>query len=121
MEIPEILPFVAGIVSFLVAGGLVFWIMKQLPGTKEMMDILNAVKERAARDGRNPQTGATIKISAAKLPVAQPGAEHLVIHVGRQDQDFVEEAHCLLHGRRHSTSSRAFSRSTSASEVHPLV
>jgi len=37
MEIPEILPFVAGIVSFLVAGGLVFWIMKQPPGTKEMM------------------------------------------------------------------------------------
>ena len=48
MEIPEILPFVAGIISFLVAGGLVFWIMKQPPGTKEMMDISNAVKEGAA-------------------------------------------------------------------------
>ena len=48
MEIPEILPFVAGIASFLVAGGLVFWIMKQPPGTKEMMDISNAVKEGAA-------------------------------------------------------------------------
>jgi K(+)-stimulated pyrophosphate-energized sodium pump len=48
MEIPEILPFVAGIVSFLVAGGMVFWIMKQPPGTKEMMEISDAVKEGAA-------------------------------------------------------------------------
>ena len=48
MEIPEILPFVAGIASFLVAGGLVTWIMKQPPGTKEMMDISNAVKEGAS-------------------------------------------------------------------------
>ena len=48
MEIPEFLPFVAGIVSFLVAGGLVFWIMKQPPGTKEMTDISDAVKEGAA-------------------------------------------------------------------------
>jgi len=48
MEISEILPFVAGIVSFLVAGGLVAWIVKQPSGTKEMMDISNAVKEGAA-------------------------------------------------------------------------
>jgi len=48
MEIPEILPFVAGIVSFLVAGGLVFWIMKQPPGTKEMIEISDAVKEGAS-------------------------------------------------------------------------
>ena len=48
MEIPEILPFVAGIASFLVAGGLVTWIVKQPPGTKEMMDISNAVKEGAS-------------------------------------------------------------------------
>jgi len=48
MEIPEILPFVAGIASFLVAGGLVAWITKQPSGTKEMMDISNAVKEGAA-------------------------------------------------------------------------
>jgi Inorganic pyrophosphatase len=48
MEIPEILPFIAAIASFLVAGGLVFWIMKQPAGTKEMMDISNAVKEGAA-------------------------------------------------------------------------
>lgn len=31
------------------------------------------VKERAARDGRNPQTGATIKIAAATLPAFKPG------------------------------------------------
>jgi K(+)-stimulated pyrophosphate-energized sodium pump len=48
MEIPEILPFVAGIASFLVAGGLVAWISKQPSGTKEMMDISNAVREGAA-------------------------------------------------------------------------
>jgi K(+)-stimulated pyrophosphate-energized sodium pump len=48
MNIPEILPFVAALASFLVAGGLVMWIMKQPPGTKEMMDISNAVKEGAA-------------------------------------------------------------------------
>lgn len=30
-------------------------------------------KERAARDGRNPQTGATIKIAAATLPAFKPG------------------------------------------------
>jgi len=48
MEFVEILPFLAGIASFLVAGGLVAWISKQPPGTKEMMDISNAVKEGAA-------------------------------------------------------------------------
>lgn len=32
-----------------------------------------AVKERAAREGRNPQTGATIQIAAAKLPGFKPG------------------------------------------------
>ena len=47
MEIAEILPIVAGIASFLVAGGLVAWITKQPSGTKEMMDISNAVKEGA--------------------------------------------------------------------------
>ena len=48
MEIAEILPFIAGIASFLVAGGLVAWITKQPAGTKEMMDISNAVKEGAS-------------------------------------------------------------------------
>lgn len=31
------------------------------------------VKERAARTGRNPQTGAPIEISAAKVPSFKPG------------------------------------------------
>jgi len=48
MEIPEFLPFVAAAASFLVAGGLVAWVSKQPAGTKEMMDISNAVKEGAA-------------------------------------------------------------------------
>ena len=48
MQVPEILPFVAGVASFLVAGGLVGWISKQPSGTKEMMDISNAVKVGAA-------------------------------------------------------------------------
>ena len=47
MDFAEILPFVCGIVSFFVAGGLVVWITKQPSGTKEMMDISNAVKEGA--------------------------------------------------------------------------
>lgn len=32
-----------------------------------------AVKARAARTGRNPQTGATINIAASKVPVFKPG------------------------------------------------
>ena len=32
-----------------------------------------AVKERAARTGRNPQTGKPIEISAAKVPSFKPG------------------------------------------------
>lgn len=32
-----------------------------------------AVKERAARQGRNPQTGDTITIDAAKIPGFKPG------------------------------------------------
>ena len=31
------------------------------------------VRERAARTGRNPQTGATIDIAAAKVPAFKPG------------------------------------------------
>lgn len=31
------------------------------------------VRERAARTGRNPQTGATIEIKAAKVPAFKPG------------------------------------------------
>lgn len=32
-----------------------------------------SVKERAARTGRNPQTGAPIQISAARIPAFKPG------------------------------------------------
>ncbi len=32
-----------------------------------------AVKERAARTGRNPQTGAPIEIKSAKIPSFKPG------------------------------------------------
>jgi len=32
-----------------------------------------SVKERAARTGRNPQTGAPIEIAAAKVPGFKPG------------------------------------------------
>ena len=32
-----------------------------------------SVKERAARTGRNPQTGAPIEISAARIPGFKPG------------------------------------------------
>jgi K(+)-stimulated pyrophosphate-energized sodium pump len=48
MDIQELLPIGAGIASFLVAGGLVAWISKQHSGTKEMMEISNAVKVGAA-------------------------------------------------------------------------
>ena len=34
-----------------------------------------AVKERAAREGRNPQTGQTIQIKAAKVPGFKAGKE----------------------------------------------
>ncbi len=33
------------------------------------------VRTRAERSGRNPQTGATIKIPAAKVPAFRPGKE----------------------------------------------
>jgi len=33
------------------------------------------VKERAARTGRNPQTGAPIEIAAAKVPSFKPGKQ----------------------------------------------
>ena len=32
-----------------------------------------SVKERAAREGRNPRTGETVKIAAAKAPVFKAG------------------------------------------------
>ena len=44
MEISELLPIVAAIASFAVAGGFAAWVSKQNPGTKEMLEISNAVK-----------------------------------------------------------------------------
>jgi len=49
MDIPhELLPIGAGIASFIVAGILVAWISKQPPGTKEMLEISNAVRVGAS-------------------------------------------------------------------------
>ena len=48
MDIQEFLPIGAVIASFLVAGGLAAWVSKQSPGTKEMLEISNAVKVGAA-------------------------------------------------------------------------
>ncbi len=48
MNIQEFLPIGAVLASFLVAGGLVVWVSKQSPGTKEMLEISNAVKVGAS-------------------------------------------------------------------------
>src|SRR3990172_8320003 len=48
MEIQELLPIGAAIVSFIVAAGFAAWVSKQQAGTKEMMDISNAVKTSAS-------------------------------------------------------------------------
>lgn len=48
MDIQQVLPIGAGIASFVVALGIVAWITKQPSGTKEMMEISNAVKVGAA-------------------------------------------------------------------------
>ena len=49
MDLPhELLPIVAGIVSFIIAGGLVAWISRQPAGTKEMQEISDAVKVGAS-------------------------------------------------------------------------
>jgi len=48
MDVQQILPIGAGIASFIVALGIVTWITKQPSGTKEMMEISNAVKVGAA-------------------------------------------------------------------------
>ena len=48
MELSEILPFAAGAASFIVAGILVLWISRQPAGTKQMMEISDAVRVGAA-------------------------------------------------------------------------
>src|SRR3989337_2588433 len=48
MEIQELLPIGAAIVSFIVAAGFAAWVSKQQAGTQQMMEISNAVKVGAA-------------------------------------------------------------------------
>ncbi len=48
MEVQELLPIGAGIASFVVAAGFAAWISKQKSGTKEMMEISEAVRVGAA-------------------------------------------------------------------------
>ncbi|KRT61255.1 MAG: membrane-bound proton-translocating pyrophosphatase [Thaumarchaeota archaeon CSP1-1] len=48
MELQELLPIGAAIVSFIVAAGFAAWVSKQQAGTKEMVDISNAVKTGAS-------------------------------------------------------------------------
>jgi len=48
MEIQELLPIVAAIASFAVAGVFAAWVSKQNPGTKEMIEISDAVRIGAA-------------------------------------------------------------------------
>ena len=48
MEIQEILPIGVGITSLAVAGIFAGWVSKQKTGTKEMMEISNAVRVGAA-------------------------------------------------------------------------
>jgi K(+)-stimulated pyrophosphate-energized sodium pump len=48
MEIQELLPIGAAIASFAVAAGFAAWVSKQKPGTKEMMEISEAVRVGAA-------------------------------------------------------------------------
>jgi len=48
MEVQELLPIGAGIASFVVAAGFAVWVSKQKSGTKEMMEISDAVRVGAA-------------------------------------------------------------------------
>ncbi|MEK6944998.1 MAG: sodium/proton-translocating pyrophosphatase, partial [Thermoproteota archaeon] len=48
MEIQELLPIGAAIASFIVAAGFAAWVSKQNAGTKEMMEISNAVRVGAS-------------------------------------------------------------------------
>ncbi len=48
MEVQQFLPIGAGIASFILAGGFAAWVVKQKAGTKEMLEISNAVRDGAA-------------------------------------------------------------------------
>ncbi len=47
MALREFIPVGAAIISFIVAAALAAWVSKQKPGTQQMLDISNAVKEGA--------------------------------------------------------------------------
>ena len=48
MEIQHFLPIIAGIASFVMAGGFAAWVLKQKAGTKEMLEISEAVRQGAS-------------------------------------------------------------------------
>ena len=48
MEIQHFLPIIAGIASFIMAGGFAAWVLKQKAGTKEMLEISEAVRQGAS-------------------------------------------------------------------------
>ena len=48
MEFQQFLPIIAGITSFIVAGGFAAWVVKQKAGTKEMLEISESVRQGAA-------------------------------------------------------------------------
>ena len=48
LPLEVILPVIAAIAAFVVAAGYTSWVAKQKPGTKEMQDISDAVKQGAA-------------------------------------------------------------------------
>ena len=48
MEFQQFLPIIAGIASFIVAGGFAAWVVKQKAGTKEMLEISESVRQGAA-------------------------------------------------------------------------
>ena len=48
MEVHQFLPIGAGIASFIMAGGFAAWVIKQKAGTKEMLEISEAVREGAS-------------------------------------------------------------------------
>ncbi len=48
MEVHQFLPIGAGIASFIMAGGFAAWVIKQKAGTKEMLEISEAVRQGAS-------------------------------------------------------------------------